>query len=133
VINGPAFPAITQEFQISFATASYLIAGSSLAYGSASLIWVGVANRYGVRLTFVLCALAGGLVSIWGAKATTFSNLLAARIIASAFLASPEVLAPQVIGDVFHLKYRARAVTTLLVFEGAGFPMGPLIGACIYR
>ena len=133
LVNGTALPEIAEEFSVPIASTSYLIGGVSLAYGAASFIWVAFANRWGVRLTYVLCAFAAGLLSIWGAKATSFNSLITARILASCFFSSPEVLGPQVIGDVFFLKDRAKAVTVLIICQGSGFTLGPLIGAYIYR
>ena len=133
LINGGALSKIAQELSVPVADTSYLIGGASLAYGFGSFVWVAFANRWGVRLTFVLCAFAAGLLSIWGARATSFGSLIGARILASLFFSSPEVLGPQVIGDVFFMKDRAKAVTVLIICQGSGFTLGPLIGAYIYR
>lgn len=133
LVNGTALPEIAQEFNVTLASSSYLIGAVSLAYGVASFIWVAFANRWGVRFTYVLCAFAAGLLSIWGARSTNFGSLISARILASCFFSSPEVLGPQVIGDVFFLKDRAKAVTVLIICQGAGFTLGPLIGAYIYE
>ena len=133
LINGSAFYTIAGEFSVPVANTSYLIGGPSLTYGVGSIFWVAFGNRYGVRLTFVLTSVAAACMSFWGAKATTFGSLMAARVLSALFYASPETLGPQVAGDVFLLKDRAKAVTCIVVFQGAGYALGPLFGAYIYE
>lgn len=131
IIVGPALQIIPKELNSSFDTSTYLVGGPLLAYGVASFFWVPIANRYGARLVFVSSAMVAGCLCIWAAKATTFGSLVAARTLASAFFAPPETLAPQMIGDVFHLKDRAKAMTFIVIMQGSGFPGGPLIGSFI--
>lgn len=133
IIIGPALQIIPQEFGSSFASATYLIGGPLLAYGVASFFWVPIANRYGVRFVFVATSLCAGCMSCWGAKATSFGSLVAARTLASAFFAPPETLAPQLVGDVFFLKDRAKAMTWVGILQGSGFAGGPLIGSFIIQ
>ena len=131
IIIGPALQIIPEEFDSSFASSTYLIGGPLLAYGVASFFWVPLANRYGVRLIFVVTAIAAGCMNCWAAKATSFGALVAARTLASAFYAPPETLAPQLIGDVFYLKDRAKAMTWVGILQASGFTGGPLIGSYI--
>lgn len=131
IIAGPTLFPISLALSTPLADTTYSIGGPLLAYGVASLVWVAFGNRYGVRLTFVGTSLIAGCLCIWGAKANTFGTLIAARTLASVFFASPETLGPQVVGDVFFLKDRAKAVSVLVIMQGSGFAAGPLIGAFI--
>jgi MFS family permease len=131
IIAGPTLFPISVDLSTPLADTTYSIGGPLLAYGVASLVWVAFGNRYGVRLTFVGTSLIAGCISIWGAKANSFGTLVAARTLASVFFASPETLGPQVVGDVFYLKDRAKAVSVLVIMQGSGFAAGPLIGAFI--
>ena len=133
LINGSALYTIAGEFSVPVADTSYLIGGPSLTYGVGSIFWVAFGNRYGVRVTFVLTSVVAACMCFWGAKATSFGSLMAARVISALFYASPETLGPQVVGDVFLLKDRAKAVTCIVVFQGAGYALGPLFGAYIYE
>ena len=133
LINGSALYTIAGEFSVPIADTSYLIGGPSLAYGVGSIFWVAFANRYGVRLTFVVTSVVAACLAFWGAKATNFESLMAARVLSALFYASPETLGPQVAGDVFLLKDRGKAVTCIVVFQGAGYALGPLFGAYIYE
>ncbi|OQV06659.1 hypothetical protein CLAIMM_11201 [Cladophialophora immunda] len=133
LINGSALYSISAEFSVPIAATTYLIGAVALMYGTGSIVWVAIGNRYGVRLTFVLTATAAACMAFWGAKATSFGSLIGARILSSFFYSSPETLGPQVAGDVFFLKDRAKVVTFIVVWQGSGFALGPLIGAYIFE
>ena len=133
IIIGPALQIVPVDLHSSFSTSTYLIGGPLLAYGVASFFWVPLANRFGARLVFVSTSTAAACMSIWGAKATTFGSLVAARTLASGFFASPETLAPQMIGDVFYMKDRAKAITTILILQATGYGAGPLFGSFIVQ
>lgn len=133
IIAGPTLPLIAADLSTPIALTSYSIGGPLLAYGVASLVWVAFGNRYGVRLAFVGSSVIAGCLSLWGARASTFGSLIAARTLASVFFASPETLGPQMVGDVFFLKDRSKAVSLLVIFQASGFAFGPLAGAFIVR
>lgn len=133
IIIGPALQIIPVEFNTSFASSTYLIGGPLLAYGISSFFWVPLGNRYGVRLVFVIGAVIAGCMNCWAAKATSFGSLVAARTLASAFYAPPETLAPQMVGDVFHLKDRAKAMSWIGILQASGFAGGPLVGSFIIQ
>ncbi|ETI25799.1 hypothetical protein G647_02573 [Cladophialophora carrionii CBS 160.54] len=133
IIIAPAIQTIPLEFHSSFDSSTYMVGGPLLAYGISSFLWVPVANRYGVRLVFVLAALVAGCMDCWAAKATSFGSLVAARTLASFFYAPPETLGPQLVGDVFHLKDRAKAMTWIGILQASGFSGGPLVGAFIIQ
>jgi len=133
IIIGPALQIVPVELNSSFASSTYLIGGPLLAYGIASWIWVPLGNRYGVRLVFTIGALVAGCMNCWAAKATSFGSLVAARTLASAFYAPPETLAPQMVGDVFYLKDRAKAMSWIGILQASGFAGGPLVGSFIIQ
>ncbi|OAP63485.1 hypothetical protein AYL99_02712 [Fonsecaea erecta] len=133
IIIAPALQIIPVEFHSSFNTSTYLVGGPLLAYGISSFIWVPLGNRYGIRLVFVLGSLGAACMDCWAAKATSFGSLVAARTLASMFYAPPETLAPQLVGDVFHFKDRAKAMTWVGILQASGFSGGPLIGAFIIQ
>lgn len=125
----PAFFVIAEDLKCSINVVTYLVGSPLLAYGVSSLFWVALGNKFGVRKCFVISSLVAGLFSIWGAKADSFGSLTAARTLASAFMASPETLGPQVIADVFYLNDRAKCMALFTLFESSGFAIGSLMGA----
>ncbi|KAK0758173.1 hypothetical protein N5P37_009474 [Trichoderma harzianum] len=126
-----AFFPISEELHMSLSSVTYLVGAPLLSYGVASLIWVSVGNRFGVRLVFVFTSLATGLFCIWGAVAKSSGSLIAARTLASIFSASPETLGPQAIADVFFLHDRAKCMGLYVLFQASGFAVGSLIGGYI--
>ncbi|EXJ74239.1 uncharacterized protein A1O5_02535 [Cladophialophora psammophila CBS 110553] len=133
IIIAPALQIIPVEFHSSFDTSTYLVGGPLLAYGVSSFLWVPLGNRYGIRLVFILGSLAAACMDCWAARTTSFGSLVAARTLASMFYAPPETLAPQLVGDVFHFKDRAKAMTWIGILQASGFSGGPLIGAFIIQ
>jgi MFS family permease len=126
-----AFFPISEELHMSLNSVTYLVGAPLLSYGVASLIWVSVGNRFGVRLVFVFTSLATGLFCIWGALAKSSGSLIAARTLASIFSASPETLGPQAVADVFFLHDRAKCMGLYVLFQASGFAVGSLIGGYI--
>lgn len=133
IIVGSAFFDVTAEFHNNFAVNTYLVGGPVLSYGVASLFWVAVGNRFGVRLCFFASPIIAGCLSIWGAKATTFGQLVAARTLAGLAFASPETLGPQVVADVFFVKDRTKCMAFITAMQASGFALGPLAGGFIVR
>ena len=133
IIIGPALQIIPLEMKSSFSSSTYLIGGPLLAYGVASFLWVPLANRFGARVIFVLTSIAAACMCTWGAKAASFGSLVTARTLASAFFASPETLAPQMIGDVFYIKDRAKAIAWVNILQGTGYSLGPMFGSFIIQ
>jgi MFS family permease len=126
-----AFFPISEELHMSLNSVTYLVGAPLLSYGVASLIWVSVGNRFGVRLVFVFTSLATELFCIWGALANSSGSLIAARTLASIFSASPETLGPQAVADVFFLHDRAKCMGLYVLFQASGFAVGSLIGGYI--
>jgi MFS family permease len=133
IIAGPTFFAVAAELETNLELTTYLVGGPILSYGVASLFWVAAGNRFGVRLCFLASSLAAAALSIWAAKTPTFGQLVAARTLASIAFAAPETLGPQVIGDVFFLKDRAKCMAFVVAMQASGFALGPLVGSFIVR
>ena len=133
IMIAPAFGATVETFGEDFNLTTYLVGAPLLSYGVASLFWVAIGNKIGVKKTFAGSMLIGGLLSVWAAKASSFGQLVAARTIISFFLASPETLGPQACGDVFFLSDRAAVVGLFTAFQGTGFSLGTLVGAFIVQ
>lgn len=127
----PALAIIADEFNISLQEATYLVGAPLLAYGVASLIWVAVGNRFGVRITFLVTSFLAGIFCVWAALAQSAASLIAARTLVAVVGASPETLGPQAIGDVFFLPDRATCMSLIVLSQAGSFPLGSLVGAYI--
>ena len=128
-IISPALGLISADLQSSIGDAPYLIGSPLLAYGVTSLLWVPLANRFGVRSVYVCTSLTAACFSVWAARASSFASLIVARTLASAMFAPPETLAPAMVGDVFHLSTRAKSMSFITILQAVGFAGAPIVGS----
>ena len=70
-------------------------------------------------------------MSIWCAEAKSFNSLLAARVLQGVGGAAADTLAPDVVGHVFFVHQRGRALAVYTVFLSAGSLLGGVIGGYI--
>ncbi|KAI0851931.1 putative MFS transporter [Daldinia vernicosa] len=96
-----------EEFDISPAVASELISYPNLAFGFGSLIFVPMYLKYGRRpvMLFSLVTFAAGLIG--ASQCTSFSGLMAARVI-HGFVC--EALPVQLVNDIFFLHERGKRI-----------------------
>lgn len=79
-----------------------------------------MANCFGRRPILTASLLIATLASIWGGLATSFSSLLAARAFQGVGIAAAETIAPDVLGEIFFLHERGRALAIYTSFLGGG-------------
>ncbi|KAF2132055.1 MFS transporter-like protein [Dothidotthia symphoricarpi CBS 119687] len=107
---------------VPFARLGYLIAVNVLLIGVSNLFWVPLANTFG-RRNINLISLAILIVSsAWAGLATSFNSLLAARAIMGIGAGPADAVTPDVLGEIFfiHQRGRAMAVYTMALTLGAG-------------
>lgn len=66
----------------------------------------------GRRPVLLLATLLMTLCSVWCAEAKTFGSLLAARVLQGAGAGASETVAPALIGDLFFIHQRGRAMVS---------------------
>ena len=82
--------------------------------GAANLWWVPLANIFGRRTVILVALLMFTLCSVWCAEASTFTSLLVGRIFQGIGMAPADCVAPDVVGEVFFVHQRGRAMVRLL-------------------
>lgn len=83
-------------------------------FGGANIWWVPLSNVFG-RRPIILCSLVMlTLCSVWAAKATSFSSLLAARLFQGIGGAASETISPGLIGELYFRHQRGRAMVSML-------------------
>ena len=97
--------------------------------GPQCFFWVPFANRFGVRVAFLISSFGAATFSIWAAVAPTFNQFIAARVLSSLFFSAPEAFGPQVVADILFLHQRATGVSIFTVLQFNGFALAGLIGA----
>ena len=81
-----------------------------LLLGGANIWWVPLSNWMGRRPVLLIATLLMTLCSVWCAKAENFGSLLAARILQAAGGGAADTVAPALIGDLYFIHERGRAM-----------------------
>jgi hypothetical protein len=104
----PAF--IRTEGPLPFPTLTRLISVNVLLLGVSNIWWVPLANTYGRRPVTLFTLLLLTAFSIWAAVAESYDSLLAARLFMGLAAGPAETVAPDVVGEVFFIHERGRAM-----------------------
>ncbi|KAJ5753270.1 hypothetical protein N7520_010187 [Penicillium odoratum] len=128
---GPMFPLFAAEFNLDDTELSLLTGACVLALGFSNFLIVPCSNIFGRRLTSLVFCLLGIASCIWQALATSYSSLLAARVVNGVATATSETLLVQVVGDMLFL--HERGLWTGVYFMGyfLGLFVGPIISGNI--
>jgi MFS family permease len=108
---------IRTEGPIPFPSLTRLISVNVLLLGVSNIWWVPLANTYGRRpiILFTILLLTG--FSIWAAEAKSYHSLLAARLFMGLAAGPAETVAPDVVGEVFFVHERGRAMVCLFAVD----------------
>lgn len=85
-----------------------------LLLGAANIWWVPLSNWAGRRTVLIVATLVMTLSSVWCALATSYNSLLAARIFQGIGGAAADTVAPAVVGELYPLYERGRAMVCLI-------------------
>ncbi|KAG7123646.1 MFS transporter cpaT like protein [Verticillium longisporum] len=99
--------------------------------GASNIWWVPLSNWAGRRPVLIIATLMMTVCSVWGATATSYNSLLAARIFQGAGGGASETVAPALVGDMFFAHERGRAMAVYTIFLAAGATAGGLSGGYI--
>ncbi|GAB7351469.1 hypothetical protein MBLNU459_g2128t1 [Dothideomycetes sp. NU459] len=116
---------------IPFSSLTHLIAVNNLMLGASNIWWVPLGNTFGRRPIILLCLLILTLCSVWCGKATSYNSLLIGRIFQGIGGGAADTLAPDVVGQVFFVHQRGRAMAIYTIFLASGSLVGGLIGGYI--
>ncbi|KAL1796297.1 hypothetical protein ACET3X_004837 [Alternaria dauci] len=115
----------------SFSQLTYLIAGNILMLGASNLWWVPLANTFGRRPIVLGSLLLLVFSSMWAGLATSFDSVLAARIFMGIGGAPADAVSPDVVGEIFFVHQRGRALAIYTVFLTFGSLVGAIAGGYI--
>ncbi|KAI9663198.1 MAG: hypothetical protein M1821_008246 [Bathelium mastoideum] len=99
-----------EEFKITAETASGLISYPNLAYGFGSLFLVPAYLKYGRRPIMLLSLLTYVAGLIGSSQATTYSGLMAARVVQGFGSSVCEAIPVQLVNDIFFLHERGKRI-----------------------
>ena len=141
-ILGSTYPVLTTAFAtfdrsgqstgiVPFSDLTQLTAVNNVMLGAANIWRVPLGNVYGRRpIILVNLALLAGF-SFWCGKAETFHSLIVARVLQGIGGAAADTLAPDVVGRVFFLHQRGRAMAIYTIFLASGSLVGGLVGGYV--
>ncbi|KAF2021433.1 MFS general substrate transporter [Aaosphaeria arxii CBS 175.79] len=109
----------------------HLLAVNILMLGASNLWWVPLANTFGRRPVILASLLLLTLSSMWAGLAKTFESLLAARVFMGIGGGSADAVAPDVVGEIFFVHQRGRAMAIYTVFLASGSIIGSMTGGYI--
>ncbi|KAH8897807.1 major facilitator superfamily transporter [Thozetella sp. PMI_491] len=127
----PLWPLAFPTDQRTLTELSYLIAVNILFIGVANAAWVPLSNIFGKRPVLIAATLVNTLCTLWCALAKNYNSLLAARIFQGIGGAAADTVAPALIGDVFFMDQRGRAMAIYTVFLAGGPLVGGISGGYI--
>jgi len=113
------------EFNVTPNTAAGLVNYPNLAFGFGSLVLVPCYRKFGRRPVMLLSMLIYAIGIIWASQATTFDNLMAARVFHAFGSGVCEALPVQLVNDIFFLHERGKKLGwyTVALCLGATGPM----------
>ncbi|KAM0365339.1 hypothetical protein ACHAPK_009565 [Fusarium culmorum] len=126
-VIAPAFqlwPMIFPKDPRSLSELSTLMAINVLFLGAGNIWWVPLSNWMGRRPVLIIATLLLTFSTLWCGLATSYNSLLAARAFQGMGGAAADSVAPALVGDMFpvHQRGRAMAIYTIMLV------VGPLAG-----
>ncbi|KAK5119730.1 hypothetical protein LTR85_007306 [Meristemomyces frigidus] len=123
------------EYQLlppqSVSNLTHLVAVNVLLQGCSNILWVPLANTFGRRPILIVSLLMGVFFSMWCGLANGFSSLLAARALQGIAFGPADTIAPDVVGEIFFVHQRGRALAIYTLFLAGGSFIGGIAGAYI--
>jgi MFS family permease len=130
-VTGPALPAIRAQFGMDVATASWIFGIYIVANLVASPLLAKASDRFGRRTSFLASVVLFGIGSIIVATAVDVTMLLIGRAIQGFGAGGIFPVATAVVGDVFPVEQRGRALGMIGAVFGIAFLLGPIIGGVL--
>ncbi|KAI4653660.1 hypothetical protein J4E93_001427 [Alternaria ventricosa] len=114
-----------------FSQLTYFIACNILMLGASNLWWVPLANTFGRRPVVLGSLLLLVFSSMWAGLATSFNSLVAARIFMGIGGGPADAVSPDVVGEIFFVHQRGRALAIYTVMLSFGSLVGAVAGGYI--
>jgi MFS family permease len=130
-VTGPALPAIRAQFGMDVATASWIFGIYIVSNLVSSPLLAKASDRFGRRTSFLASVLLFGIGSIIVATSVDVTMLLIGRAIQGFGAGGIFPVASAVVGDVFPVEQRGRALGMIGAVFGIAFLLGPIIGGVL--
>lgn len=130
-VTGPALPAMQSQLGMDVATGAWIFGIYIVANLVATPLLAKASDRYGRRMSFLASVLIFGIGSVVVASATDVTVLLIGRAIQGFGAGGIFPVASAVVGDVFPVEQRGRALGLIGAVFGIAFLIGPIIGGVL--
>ncbi|KAK1532883.1 major facilitator superfamily transporter [Colletotrichum costaricense] len=114
-----------------FSDLTYFIAVNILFLGASNIWWVPLSNIFGRRPVLLAATLLMTIGTIACAVSTTYNGVLVSRLFQGIGAGASESVAPALIGEVFFVDERGRAMAIYTVFLAGGSLIGGIAGGYI--
>ncbi|KAI4596955.1 hypothetical protein KJ359_004865 [Pestalotiopsis sp. 9143b] len=114
-----------------FTVLARLMAVNVLFQGAGNIWWVPLSNILGRRPVLIAATLLLTLCTMWCGLAGGYNSLLAARIFQGFGNAAADTVAPAIVGDIYFMDERGRAMSLYTVCLVAGPLIGGIAGGYI--
>ncbi|KAL1305030.1 hypothetical protein AAFC00_003929 [Neodothiora populina] len=116
---------------VPFSSLTHLIAVNILMLGASNIWWVPLGNTFGRRPIILVSILLLTGCSVWCGAAQSYPSLLAARVFQGIGGGAADTLAADVVGQIFFVHQRGRAMAIYTMMLVSGSLIGGLIGGYV--
>lgn len=128
-----ATQAIIKEFKVSQTQAGQLVCFNVFMFGVGNVFWVPLMRVVGKRPVYLLAMVGLCMMNVWSSKATTYGELLAARICSGFAAAAADATVPAVVADMVPAQDRGHYMMIFHLALTGGLFVGPLINAYLIQ
>ncbi|RAK96783.1 polyamine transporter [Aspergillus ibericus CBS 121593] len=128
-----ATKAIVAEFHVSQTQAGELVCFNVFLFGLGNIFWVPLMRVIGKRPVYLISMLLLSTMNIWSSRATSYGELLAARILSGFAAAAADATVPAVVSDMVAPHERGHYLMIFHLALTSGLFLGPLINAYLVQ
>ncbi|PWY74323.1 MFS general substrate transporter [Aspergillus heteromorphus CBS 117.55] len=128
-----ATKAIIAEFHVSQTQAGSLVCFNVFLFGLGNLFWVPLMRVVGKRPVYLLSMLLLCMMNVWSSRASSYHELLVARILSGFSAAAADATVPAVVADMVAPHERGHYLMIFHLALTAGLFVGPLINAYLVQ
>jgi DHA2 family metal-tetracycline-proton antiporter-like MFS transporter len=126
-----ALPVVAHDFDMSAATASWIVTGYSIAFAISSITYSRLSDFVPLRRLFIIGLLSLGAAAIAGFFSNSFIPLLIARIVQATGAGSIPALSLVLVTRYVPLERRGKAMAAVMSAASLGLGLGPVVGGSI--
>lgn len=128
-----ATKAIIAEFHVSQTQAGELVCFNVFLFGLGNIFWVPLMRVIGKRPVYLISMLLLSTMNVWSSRATSYGELLAARILSGFAAAAADATVPAVVSDMVAPHERGHYLMIFHLALTSGLFLGPLINAYLVQ